>query len=90
MLGGQPPFETATLKETYSRILSNTYTPLLNVSWDARSLISQLLEPDLKYRLSIDEILKHDFFKNGWIPKTLEPIFCYKYAKFNVKSFIDR
>lgn len=45
MLVGQPPFETASVKETYSRIAANNYNIPAMVSSQARALMTAMLQP---------------------------------------------
>ena len=90
MLAGKPPFKAHTVQETFRKILKNEYTPLLYVSKDARKLINQILEPNFKFRISVNDILRHAFFSKGWIPDKLNPSCCYKYPLFQVATFEDR
>ncbi|GLH11650.1 Serine/threonine-protein kinase polo [Gryllus bimaculatus] len=83
MLVGQPPFETASLKETYSRIVNNKYTIPLTVSENGRKLIRQLLQPLPENRILVEKINGHDFFKNVYTPDTLSPLCCYTAPAFN-------
>ncbi|XP_046456835.1 serine/threonine-protein kinase PLK1-like [Daphnia pulex] len=82
MLVGQPPFETSTLAETYSRIAHNMYVIPQWVSRPARSLIRQLLAPDPAHRPTLDQVLKHDFFTSGFMPVSLPPSCCSKAPTF--------
>lgn len=82
MLVGQPPFETSTLAETYSRIAHNMYVIPQWVSRPARSLIRQLLAPDPAHRPTLDQVLKHDFFTSGFMPTSLPPSCCSKAPTF--------
>lgn len=83
MLVGQPPFETASLKETYTRIVNNKYTIPLQLSEPARKLIRQLLHPQPESRMLIDKINNHEFFKNGYTPNSLSPICVFATPVFN-------
>lgn len=56
MLVGQPPFETASLSETYTRITHNMYVIPQWVSRPARSLIRQLLAPDPRHRPTLEQV----------------------------------
>ena len=82
MLVGQPPFETATLTETYSRIAHNMYVIPQCISRAARSLIRQLLAPDPRHRPTLDQVLKHDFFTSGIMPSSLPAYCCSKAPSF--------
>ena len=56
LLVGAPPFETSTLKETYSRIAENHYTIPDSLSKGAYHLIKKLLHPNPKQRPSVAAI----------------------------------
>ena len=65
MFFGVTPFETDDADKTYKRIKANCYSfPVgINISPQAKSLITQILNPDPLKRLSIEQIEKHEFFK---------------------------
>lgn len=67
LLVGQPPFETDTLKETYSRITSNKYVIPPLISEPARHLIRWFLHPDPNARPRFDQLLNHEFFTSGML-----------------------
>jgi serine/threonine protein kinase len=90
MLVGQPPFETATLKETYARIVGNKYALPPLASEPARSLICELLQPKPEDRPKLDEICKHEFFTSGYMPETLSPSCCYTMPKFASVALLSR
>ncbi|XP_054724562.1 serine/threonine-protein kinase PLK1-like [Uloborus diversus] len=71
LLVGSPPFETNTLKNTYSKIKKNDYFLPISMDAAAKSLIKKLLHPDPLCRPSSEEILMHDFLTNGYIPTRL-------------------
>ena len=70
LLVGKPPFETSSLKDTYSRIKRNEYRIPSTISRDARNLIQKLLQSDPKHRPTADGILEDPFFI-GFIPAKL-------------------
>ena len=73
---GKPPFETRDVKETYKKIKNNEYSfpEQAIISEPAKSLISQILVLDPQKRLSLDQILTHEFFNQDVsIPKLLSP-----------------
>lgn len=76
MLVGQPPFETATLKDTYLRILTNSYVIPPLISTPARNLISELLQSIPWNRPTLERIREHDFFTGGYCPSSLPPSCC--------------
>ena len=73
---GQPPFETSTLKETYSRIADNVYTIPDTVSPSAASLIRMLLHPVPNHRPGVPSIIQDSFFYSGYNPLTLPSSCC--------------
>uniref|UniRef100_A0A914M9N4 Serine/threonine-protein kinase PLK n=1 Tax=Meloidogyne incognita TaxID=6306 RepID=A0A914M9N4_MELIC len=86
LLVGKPPFETETLKDTYSRIKNNQYTVPPRIGKDATALISRLLAHEPCRRPKIDEILNFPFFTDGFLPKIL-PSSCLTMApKFNMQA----
>lgn len=70
---GKPPFETADVKATYDRIKKNSYNfpEHVPISDAAKDLITRILSKDPARRPNLDDILQHDFFTQGSIPKTL-------------------
>eukprot|EP00106_Octopus_bimaculoides_P011074 XP_014778516.1 PREDICTED: serine/threonine-protein kinase PLK1-like isoform X1 [Octopus bimaculoides] len=70
LLVGKPPFETSSLKDTYSKIKKNDYDIPGHVSPKARNLIQKLLEAEPHNRPSMDQIMAFEFFKEP-IPKRL-------------------
>ena len=76
LLVGQPPFETSTLKETYSRIADNIYTIPDSVSPSAAALIRQLLHPQPHQRPSVPSINQDSFFYSGYHPLNLSASCC--------------
>ncbi|XP_023331848.1 serine/threonine-protein kinase PLK1 [Eurytemora carolleeae] len=68
LLVGKPPFETQSLKDTYSRIKRNEYHIPSKIGPLARNLIAKLLQNDPMKRPSVTEILKDDFMTMGYLP----------------------
>lgn len=60
---GSPPFETLDLKETYKCIKEVQYHLPSTISHPAQKLISGILQKNPSDRLSLDQILNHEFFK---------------------------
>ncbi|KAF4528807.1 hypothetical protein B566_EDAN017310 [Ephemera danica] len=76
LLVGKPPFETSSLKETYQRIRNCDYNlSRANLSVEAASLIRSMLQPDPKYRPTVQMLLKDKFFTSGYMPREL-PVTC--------------
>jgi len=85
MLVGRPPFETESLKETYTRIKRNEYTIPVSVAPLARSLIERILQSDPSQRPTVDQIMHDDFMTMGYIPTRL-PASCLTMApRFDAK-----
>uniref|UniRef100_A0A8C0ASK3 Serine/threonine-protein kinase PLK3 n=1 Tax=Buteo japonicus TaxID=224669 RepID=A0A8C0ASK3_9AVES len=67
LLCGNPPFETSDLKETYRCIKQVEYTLPAFLSLPAKHLIAGILRRNPQDRLTLEEILDHEFFKvSGW------------------------
>ena len=79
LLVGKPPFETQTLKDTYSRIKKNEYHIPSRIGPLARNLIQRLLQHEPASRPSVDEILRDDFMTMGFLPTRL-PVSCLTMA----------
>ncbi|XP_068228499.1 serine/threonine-protein kinase PLK2-like [Palaemon carinicauda] len=84
LLVGQPPFETDTLKETYSRITTNKYVIPPLISEAARHLIRRFLHPDPNARPRLDQVLNHEFFTTGVAPRSLPVAACTQVPKFGL------
>ena len=68
LLFGRPPFEDYTIEQTYENIQKNKfiYPNSVTVSENAKNLISKILVTDPSRRLTLVEILDHQFMKvNG-------------------------
>lgn len=79
LLVGKPPFETQSLKDTYTRIKRNDYRIPSTVSSSARNLITKLLKNDPQQRPHIDSLLDDVFFTSGYLPSQL-PTTCLTMA----------
>lgn len=75
LMVGQPPFETKTLKDTYSRIRKCEYKLPQSLPKYPADLIMAMLQSDPAKRPSVHECIKHEFFIKGFIPKSL-PVSC--------------
>lgn len=62
LLCGSPPFETLDLKETYKCIKEVRYDLPSSLSPAAQKLISGILQKNPSDRLTLDQILTHEFF----------------------------
>uniref|UniRef100_H2YAF7 Serine/threonine-protein kinase PLK n=1 Tax=Ciona savignyi TaxID=51511 RepID=H2YAF7_CIOSA len=79
LLIGKPPFETTSLKETYTRIKKNEYRIPPSISPIARNLITKMLRNDPQSRPSVHGLLQDDFFTGGYLPPRL-PTTCLSMA----------
>ncbi|MEQ2185875.1 hypothetical protein GOODEAATRI_022674 [Goodea atripinnis] len=61
LMCGNPPFETLDLKETYKCIKDVRYTLPSTISPAAQKLISGILQKNPSDRLTLDQILNHEF-----------------------------
>jgi len=73
LIVGRPPFETQDVKSTYKRIKTNSYgfPEHIEISEEAKSLISRILIGNPSNRPSLDEILQMPFFAQHEIPQLL-------------------
>ncbi|XP_053325227.1 serine/threonine-protein kinase PLK3 [Spea bombifrons] len=76
LLCGTPPFETSDLKETYRCIKQVKFTLPACLSSAARHLIVGILKRSPSERLTLDQILEHEFFTKGYTPDKLPPSSC--------------
>ncbi|KAG8039053.1 hypothetical protein G9C98_003360 [Cotesia typhae] len=90
LLVGQPPFDTATLKETYSRICNNSYKKLDDsiVSSSGQDLIHWLLQPLPELRPSLERVKEHPYLTMEYVPAKLAHSCCYRMPTIH-SSLID-
>jgi len=67
MIIGKPPFETNDVKTTYKKIKMNSYVYPENVkiSTQAKNLINKLLQLNPKNRITLNDIMNHEFLNQG-------------------------
>ncbi|BAF16819.1 cBL-interacting protein kinase 20 [Oryza sativa Japonica Group] len=65
LLAGYLPFFDSNLMEMYKKITNGEFKVPDWFTPDARSLISRLLDPNPTTRITIDELVKHPWFKKG-------------------------
>nr|XP_056700024.1 serine/threonine-protein kinase PLK3 [Euleptes europaea] len=83
LLCGNPPFETSDLKETYKCIKHVTYTLPVFLSLPAKNLLMGILKRYPQERLTLEEILDHEFFTKGYTPDKLPPSSCVMVPELN-------
>jgi calcium-dependent protein kinase len=95
LLSGELPFFSLNEQEISVKIMISPVT-FNNGVWDnisdtAKDLISKLLERDINKRLSVEEALKHDFFKGDKemiIPKKSLLKICNNVFSYNIDNII--
>lgn len=65
LLVGRPPFETSSLKETYSRIKQVQYKTPTNISKPAMTMITNILQGNPAKRPTATKLLKDLWFTSG-------------------------
>lgn len=86
MLLGRPPFETTNLKETYRCIREARYSLPSSLMSSAKHLIASMLSRNPEDRPSLDEIIQHDFFTQGFTPDRLPSSCCHTAPDFHLSS----
>uniref|UniRef100_A0A672PPU5 Serine/threonine-protein kinase PLK n=1 Tax=Sinocyclocheilus grahami TaxID=75366 RepID=A0A672PPU5_SINGR len=86
LLCGNPPFETLDLKETYKCIKEVRYSLPQSLTPSAQKLISAVLQKDPSDRLTLDQILAHEYFTKGFTPEKLPPSSCVMMPELNPPS----
>ncbi|XP_077141799.1 serine/threonine-protein kinase PLK2 [Ranitomeya variabilis] len=86
MLLGRPPFETTNLKETYRCIREARYSLPSSLMSSAKHLISSMLSRNPEDRPSLQEIVQHDFFTQGFTPDRLPSSCCHTAPDFHLSS----
>ncbi|KAM4808154.1 serine/threonine-protein kinase PLK2 [Rhinophrynus dorsalis] len=86
MLLGRPPFETTNLKETYRCIREARYSLPSSLMTSAKHLIASMLSRNPEDRPSLDEIMQHDFFSQGFTPDRLPSSCCHTAPDFHLSS----
>lgn len=65
LLVGKPPFETSSLKETYSRIKQVQYKTPQHISKPAMNMVANMLQLNPSRRPSVAKLMKDAFFTSG-------------------------
>uniref|UniRef100_A0A1B6CVI3 polo kinase n=1 Tax=Clastoptera arizonana TaxID=38151 RepID=A0A1B6CVI3_9HEMI len=79
LLVGKPPFETNSLKETYSRIKKCEYKLPFQMNKPAQTMIKAMLQAEPENRPNVEKLLDHEFFSSGYLPAQL-PVSCLTMA----------
>ncbi|KAL0104943.1 hypothetical protein PUN28_016529 [Cardiocondyla obscurior] len=79
LLVGKPPFETSSLKETYSRIKQVQYKTPQHITKPAMNMVANMLQLNPSKRPSVAKLMKDTFFTSGYMPTSL-PLSCLTMA----------
>ncbi|XP_070172234.1 serine/threonine-protein kinase polo [Polyergus mexicanus] len=79
LLVGKPPFETSSLKETYSRIKQVQYKTPQHITKPAMNMVANMLQLNPSRRPSVSKLMKDTFFTSGYMPTSL-PLSCLTMA----------
>lgn len=73
MMNGRPPFESAEVKQTYKKIRVGAFSFPEHVHFSAQTkdFIRKCLTVDPNKRITLDEMLEHDFICQMPLPKTI-------------------
>lgn len=83
LLVGRPPFETMSLKETYTRIKTNQYVIPSRISRSAAKLIQKFLSNNPQSRPCLHTVCETDeFFVKGFVPSSLPSSCCMVPPRF--------
>ena len=74
LLTGQLPFQACTATELAKAVLKGSFDLPAQVSAEAKSLVSGLLQPIPKHRLTIDAVLAHSWLSLEALPQTVESV----------------
>lgn len=82
---GRPAFETTKINNTYRRIKDAVYyfPDRVKLSNEAKDFIKSILVVDVNKRATIDQLKKHPFLTEGFIPKSLPLISILMKPDFN-------
>lgn len=93
MLCGRPPFESSDVKQTYQKIKYGTFNFPENVEVHpcARSFIRSCLITDPTKRMTLQEMLRHDFIVGAGLPKQLpvSTLVCAPQESFTCQYNLD-
>ncbi|RLU20300.1 hypothetical protein DMN91_006907 [Ooceraea biroi] len=70
LLVGKPPFETASLRETYARIKQVQYKTPTHIGKPAMNMVSNMLQLNPSKRPSVPRLMKDVFFTSGKINRS--------------------
>ena len=86
LLVGQPPFDTATLTETYVRICNNRYREVDDTiaSRNGQDLIRWLLQPNPDLRPSLERVKEHPYLTKEFVPTFLPDSCCNRTPQLSV------
>uniref|UniRef100_A0A8C3RZK5 Polo kinase n=1 Tax=Chelydra serpentina TaxID=8475 RepID=A0A8C3RZK5_CHESE len=89
-LTGCSPFEITPKQEMYQCIREGRYPTPNHLSPGARDLIGRLLAPSPSARPSLEEVLEHEFFSQGFTPDKLPSRACHSVPIFALPNPISK
>ncbi|KAG6926438.1 polo like kinase 5 [Chelydra serpentina] len=89
-LTGCSPFEITPKQEMYQCIREGRYPTPNHLSPSARNLIGRLLAPSPSARPSLEEVLEHEFFSQGFTPDKLPSRACHSVPVFALPNPISK
>ncbi|XP_054836235.1 inactive serine/threonine-protein kinase PLK5-like [Eublepharis macularius] len=89
-LTGCSPFEITHKQEMYQCIREGRYPMPSHLSPSARELIGKLLAPDPAARPSLEEVLNHVFFTQGFTPVRLSSRACHSAPMFTLPNPLSK
>ncbi|XP_074795267.1 inactive serine/threonine-protein kinase PLK5 isoform X3 [Natator depressus] len=89
-LTGCSPFENTHKQEMYQCIREGRYPAPNHLSPGARKLIGRLLAPRPSERPSLEEVLEHEFFTQGFTPDKLPSRACHSVPVFTLPNPIGK
>ena len=81
MLSGTVPFKANNMSDLHKLIIKGNPSPLKEVTDDANNLVSGLLEIDPKKRLTVDQILNHNWFKSDALKLKTKSIYLTNHSE---------
>ncbi|XP_071721248.1 CBL-interacting protein kinase 2-like [Rutidosis leptorrhynchoides] len=89
LLAGFLPFHDSNLMEMYRKIAKGEFNYPNWFPNEARKLVSKMLDPNPKTRISIKKIMENSWFKKGFVEQqqTTEKAFVLQEKDFNLNAF---
>ncbi|CAN6465563.1 unnamed protein product [Victoria cruziana] len=72
LMAGYLPFDDSNLMELYKKISKANFTCPPWFSTSAKKLIKKILDPNVKTRITVAELMENEWFKKGYTPPSFE------------------